>query len=416
MRAIVEPNGSSRQEPTRATAGEGPLAGIRVLDASTLYAGPIAAMLLGDFGADVLKLEHPRGDPARTVGPSKDGHGLWWKVISRNKRTATLLLSSVEGRQMMERLVADADVLIENFRPGVLEHWGLGPDRLLELNPRLVVLRVTGFGQTGPYAGRRAFGTLVEAMSGFAHQTGQADGPPTLPTSGLADGVAGIMGAYAAMLALYHRDAGGGDGQVIDLSLLRPLLAVLGPGPTAYDQLGIVPARRGNRSANSAPRNIYRTRDGRWVALSASAPSVAARVMALVGRPDMAERDWFPSAGERVHHAPELDEIVGAWIGARALDEVLAAFEEAGAAIAPVYDVRQLVEDPHVRATETLTAVEDEDLGPVLMQNLAFGLLGTPGRIRFPGRRLGQDTEAVYAERLGLDAEHVAALRERGVV
>jgi crotonobetainyl-CoA:carnitine CoA-transferase CaiB-like acyl-CoA transferase len=337
-------------------------------------------------------------------------------VIARNKRTATLLLSSPDGQQMMERLVEDADVLVENFRPGVLEQWGLGPDRLLELNPRLVVLRVTGFGQTGPYAHRRAFGTLVEAMSGFAHQTGEADGPPTLPTSGLADGVAGIMGAYAVMLALYHRDAGGGAGQVIDLSLLRPLLAVLGPGPTAYDQLGIVPARRGNRSANSAPRNIYRTADGRWVAMSASAPSVAARVMALVGRADMTEYDWFPSAGERVSHAPELDDAVGAWIGARELDEVLAAFEEAGAAIAPVYDVEQLVADPHVRATETLTAIEDEDLGPVLMQNLAFGLLGTPGRIRFAGRRLGQDTEAVYAERLGLDAEQLSDLRERGVV
>jgi crotonobetainyl-CoA:carnitine CoA-transferase CaiB-like acyl-CoA transferase len=203
---------------------------------------------------------------------------------------------------------------------------------------------------------------------------------------------------------------------VIDVSLLKSLLAVLGPGPTVYDQLGIVPARQGNRSANTAPRNIYRTRDARWVAVSASAPSVAARVMALVGRPDVAEQDWFASAGERVHHARELDEVVGAWIGARELDEVLTAFEDAGAAIAPVYDVQQLIDDPHVRATETLTTVEDEDLGPLLMQNLAFRLLGTPGRIRFPGRRLGQDTEAVYAERLGLDADEVAGLRERGVV
>jgi crotonobetainyl-CoA:carnitine CoA-transferase CaiB-like acyl-CoA transferase len=416
MTAIAERNRSSWQAPDEAAVGDGPLAGIRVLDASTLYAGPIAAMLLGDYGADVLKIEHPHGDPARTVGPNKAGQGLWFKVIGRNKRTATLLLSSAEGRGIMERLVADADVLIENFRPDVLEGWGLGPDRLLELNPGLVVLRVTGFGQTGPYARRRAFGTLVEAMSGFAHQTGDPDGPPTLPPSGLADGVAGITGAYAAMLALYHRDAGGGGGQVIDLSLLRPLLTVLGPGPSAYDQLGLVPARQGNRSANSAPRNIYRTRDRRWVAVSASALSVARRVMALVGRPDIAERDWFASAGERVRHAAELDEVVGAWIGARELDEVLAAFDHAGAAIAPVYDVQQLVEDPHVRATETLTTVADEDLGSLLMPNLAFRLLGTPGRIRFPGRRLGQDTEEVYAERLGLDGAEVARLRERGVV
>jgi crotonobetainyl-CoA:carnitine CoA-transferase CaiB-like acyl-CoA transferase len=387
-----------------------------VLDASTIYAGPIAAMLLGDYGADVLKIEHPSGDPARKLGPSKDGHGLWWKVIGRNKRAVTLLLSSPEGRRIMEKLVADADVLVENFRPGVLERWGLGPDRLLELNPALVVLRVTGFGQTGPYAGRRAFGTLVEAMSGFAHQTGDPDGPPTLPSGGLADGVAGIMGAFAVMLALYHRDADGGEGQVIDLSLLEPFLTVLGPGPSGYDQLGLVPARQGNRSANSAPRNTYRTSDGHWVALSASSPSVALRVMTLVGRPDMADQDWFASAGGRVHHAPELDEVVGAWIGARDLDEVLATFEEAGAAIAPVYDVQQLVDDPHVRATEMLTTVEDEDLGPLLMQNLAFRLLGTPGRIRFPGRRVGQDTEAVYAERLGLDAGQVAQLREQGVL
>jgi crotonobetainyl-CoA:carnitine CoA-transferase CaiB-like acyl-CoA transferase len=224
------------------------------------------------------------------------------------------------------------------------------------------------------------------------------------------------MGAYAVMLALYHRDVNGGAGQAIDLSLLRPLLTILGPGPTAYEQLGVVPGRQGNRSANSAPRNTYRTRDGRWVALSASAPSVAVRVLTLVGRPDIAEQDWFASAGERVRHAPELDEVVGAWIGARELDEVLSAFEEAGAAIAPVYDVQQLVDDPHVRETETLTRVEDEDLGSLLMQNLAFRLSGTPGRIRFTGRRLGRDTEEVYAERLGLDAEQVAGLRKRGVV
>jgi crotonobetainyl-CoA:carnitine CoA-transferase CaiB-like acyl-CoA transferase len=416
MATIAKANRSSWQAPVEGAAGDGPLAGIRVLDASTLYAGPIAAMLLGDYGADVLKLEHPSGDPSRTHGPSKHGHGLWWKVIGRNKRTATLLLSSPEGRQLMERLVADADVLVENFRPEVLERWGLGPERLLELNPNLVILRVTGFGQTGPYASRRAFGTLVEAMSGFAHQTGEADGPPTLPTSGLADGIAGIMGAYAVMLALYHRDAGGGTGQVIDLSLLRPLLTVLGPGPSVYDQLGLIPTRHGNRSSASAPRNIYATREGRWVALSAGSPSIAARVMVLVGRPDIAEQEWFASSAERLRHATELDEVVGAWIGARALDEVLTTFEEAGAAIAPVYDVQQLVDDPHVRETETLTTVEDEDLGSLLMQNLAVGLLGTPGRIRFPGRRLGQDTEQVYAERLGLDAEQVAQLRELGAV
>jgi crotonobetainyl-CoA:carnitine CoA-transferase CaiB-like acyl-CoA transferase len=397
-------------------AGDGPLAGIRVLDLGTVYAAPITAMLLGDYGADVLKIEHPRGDPARTHGPSRDGHGLWWKVISRNKRTATLVLSRPEGREIMERLVADADVLIENFRPGVMEKWGLGPERLLEINPGLVMLRVTGFGQTGPYAHRRAFGTLAEAMSGLAHQTGQPDGPPTLPPFGLADGVAAISGAYAVMLALYHRDANGGGGQVVDLSLLAPLLAILGPGPSAYDQLGAVPGRHGNRSANNAPRNADRTRDGRWVAISASATSIAERVMTVVGRPDIARQEWFPSARERVRHADELDRTVGDWIAARGFAEVMSAFEDAGAAIAPIYDMAQVAGDPHVRATNMITTVEDEDLGPLEMQNLLFRLLGSPGGIRFAGRGLGQDNDEIYGERLGLDDERVAQLREQGVI
>jgi crotonobetainyl-CoA:carnitine CoA-transferase CaiB-like acyl-CoA transferase len=237
-------------------------------------------------------------------------------VISRNKRTVTLNLSHDSGREIMERLVLEADVVVENFRPGVMEKWGLGPERLHELNPRLVILRVTGFGQFGPYATRRAFGTLAEAMTGFAHQTGQPDGPPTLPPFGLADGVTGLAGTIAVLLALYRRDRGWGTGrgQVIDVSLLEPLLTILGPGPSVYDQLGIVPGRHGNRSPNNAPRNTYMTRDARWVAISASAASIAERVMRLVGRPDIAEQPWFHSARERVRHADQLDGIVSSWI------------------------------------------------------------------------------------------------------
>jgi crotonobetainyl-CoA:carnitine CoA-transferase CaiB-like acyl-CoA transferase len=399
-----------------AVAADGPLAGVRVLDLGTVYAAPITAMLLGDYGADVVKIEHPRGDPARTHGPSKDGHGLWWKVISRNKRTATLVLSRPEGREIMERLVADADVLIENFRPGVMEKWGLGPERLHEINPNLVMLRVTGFGQAGPYAHRRAFGTLAEAMSGLAHQTGQPDGPPTLPPFGLADGVAAISGAYAVMLALYQRDVNGGGGQVIDLSLLAPLLAILGPGPSAYDQLDRVPGRHGNRSPNNAPRNTYKTRDGRWVAISASATSVASRVMEVVGRPEIAEREWFSSARERVRHADQLDGIVAQWIAARDFDAVMAAFDDAGAAIAPIYDMAQVATDPHIQATDMITTVDDEDLGPLKMQNLAFRLLGTAGRIRFTGRGLGEDNDFIFSDRAGLDRERIAQLRVDGVI
>jgi crotonobetainyl-CoA:carnitine CoA-transferase CaiB-like acyl-CoA transferase len=393
----------------------GPLDGIKVLDVSTVYAAPITAMLLGDMGADVLKVEHPNGDPARTHGWNREGHGLWWKVIARNKRAVTLNLGRPEGQELLRELVADADVIVENFRPGVMEKWGLGPDTLLDINPRLVMLRVTGFGQEGPYAERRAFGTLMEAMSGFAHQTGQEDGPPTLPPFGLADGVAGIAGAYAVLTALYHRDLRGGRGQVIDLALLEPLLGILGPGPTVYDQLGIIAGRHGNRSPNNAPRNAYLTRDGRWVAISASSTSIAERVMRLVGRGDLVDKPWFSSAGERSRRAEVLDGAVQKWISARDLDEVLEAFDDAGAAIAPIYDVEQLVNDPHVVARDTITTVDDEDLGPLKMQNLIFRLGETPGGIRWTGRRLGQDNDAVYAE-LGVDAERLAVLREKGVV
>jgi crotonobetainyl-CoA:carnitine CoA-transferase CaiB-like acyl-CoA transferase len=398
-------------------AAAGPLTGLRVLDLGTVYAAPITAMLLADYGADVIKVEHPRGDPARTHGLSKDGHGLWWKVIARNKRAITLNLGKPEGQEILRQLVVEADVVIENFRPGVMEKWDLGPEKLQQVNPGLVMLRVTGFGQTGPYAERRAFGTLAEAMSGLAHQTGQEDGPPTLPPFGLADGVSGVSGALAVMLALYHRDAHGGRGQVIDLSLLEPLLGILGPGPSVYDhQLGIIAGRHGNRSPSNAPRNAYLTADNRWVAISASATSIAERVMRLVGRPDIAEQPWFSSAGERVKRAELIDRPVSQWIRARPFSEVEAGFQAAGAALAPVYDIEALMHDPHVLARDVITTIEDEDLGPLKMQNLFFRLSGTPGSIRHGGRRLGQDTAQVLAELADVDAAQLGALRERGVI
>ena len=387
---------------------QGPLHGLRVLDVSTVYAGPITAMLLGDFGADVLKVELPAGDPARSHGwsvrdRSGTAHGLWAKVLGRNKTAMTLDVRTPEGREILLRLAADADVMVENFRPGVLEGWRLGPEELHAVNPGLVLLRTTGFGQDGPYARRRAFGSLAEAMTGFAHLTGQADGAPTLPPFGLADGVAGITGAFAVLTALRARDAGHG-GQVVDLSLYEPLLGIMGPAPSAYDQLGVVPQRQGNRSRNSAPRNTYRTRDGHWVAVSSGATSVAVRVVRLVGRPELADEPWFASARERVAHADELDDAVQAWIGARDLDEVVAGFEEAGAALFPVYDVAQLMADPQVRARDSVTTVDDEDLGPLRMQNVWFRLDRTPGRVRFGGRRLGYS------------AQEIADLRKAGVV
>jgi crotonobetainyl-CoA:carnitine CoA-transferase CaiB-like acyl-CoA transferase len=395
----------------------GPLQGLRVLDASTILAGPLCCQILGDFGAEVIKIEHPTaGDSMRGHGKSKDGQPLWWKEISRNKRTIGLSLSTPDGAALFRRLAERADVLVENFRPGTLERWGIGPEELHKVNPGLVIVRITGFGQSGPYAPRAGFGTLAEAMSGFAHLTGQADGPPTLPAFGLADSICGIAASSAAMMALWHRDRNGGSGQVIDMSLLEPIMTAVGPGPTVYDQLGVVEQRHGNRSTNNAPRNTYRTRDGDWVAISTSAQAIAERVMRLVGHPEVIDEPWFRSGGERAQHADLLDAYVGGWIGERTREEVVRGFEEAGAAIAPIYSARDIVEDPHVRATEMLTVVDDPDLGPMRMHNVMWRMSETPGRIRFTGRGLGADTEELLINELGCDPGEIAELRSRNVV
>jgi crotonobetainyl-CoA:carnitine CoA-transferase CaiB-like acyl-CoA transferase len=392
----------------------GALAGLKVLDVSTLFAGPLAATMLGDFGADVIKIEHPRGDPVRSHGASKDGVGLWAKVVGRNKRGITLYLGSPEGQDVFRRLVADADVVIENFRPGTLERWGLGYPQLSGDNPGLVLTRVTGFGQIGPYAGRPGFGTLAEAMSGFAAITGEPDGPPTLPPFGLADGIAALAAAFATMTALRARETTG-RGQVVDLAIIEPILTIVGPQPTVWDALHQVQERSGNRSANNAPRNTYLTRDGRWVAVSTSAQSIAERVMRLVGRPELTQEPWFASGGERAKHADILDEAVAAWVAQHDRDEVVRAFEEAHAAVAPIYDVRDIVADPQFQALESLVRIPDPELGSVLMQNVLFRLSETPGRINSAGPSLGQHTEEVLAE-IGIDADQLAELRRRGAV
>ncbi|MEU9513875.1 CoA transferase [Micromonospora sp. NPDC048169] len=397
--------------------GHGPLHGIRVLDVSTILAGPLCCQLLGDYGADVVKIEHPvAGDSMRGHGEAKDGVPLWWKEISRNKRTVGLSLSDPDGADLFLRLAATADVVVENFRPGTLERWGVGPDRLHEVNPGLVIVRITGFGQTGPYAARPGFGTLAEAMSGFAHLTGEADGPPTLPAFGLADSICGIAASSAAVMALYARDARGGRGQVVDMSLLEPIMTAVGPGPIAYDQLGVVGQRHGNRSTNNAPRNTYRTRDGSWVAVSTSAQAIAERVLRLVGHPEVIDEPWFRSGRERAAHADLLDAYVGGWIAERTRDEVLREFSAAGAAVAPVYDARDLVEDEHVRATEMITTVQDDDLGPMRMHNVMWRMSDTPGAIRFTGRALGADTDELLGTELGCTPEFLAELRARKVV
>ncbi|AZM93648.1 CoA transferase [Streptomyces sp. W1SF4] len=391
-----------------------PLAGTRVLDAATLFAGPGAATLLGDFGADVIKIEHPRGDPARRHGAQVRGESLWWKLVARNKRTVTLDLSRAEGQEICRALVRDADVLVENFRPGTFERWGLGYERLRELNPRLVMLRVSGFGRVGPMRHRAGFGTLAEAMSGFAHCTGTPDGPPTLPPFGLADGVAAVTAAYATMVALHAR-ATTGRGQVVDTALIEPILHLLGPQISAHQQLGIVQERSGNRSPHNAPRNTYRCRDGRWVAVSTSTQSVAERVMRLVGRAHLIEEPWFATGSGRAEHVEELDAAVGGWIAARGADEVVAAFEEAEAAVAPVYSAADIAADPQFAALGTVVHVDDPELGSLAMQGVPARLSDTPGRVRWAGRALGADNAEVF-ERLGIGARRRAELRGAGVI
>ncbi|TYL45054.1 CoA transferase [Nocardioides sp. BGMRC 2183] len=394
----------------------GPLTGVRVLDASTILAGPLACQILGDFGAEVIKIEHPAtGDGMRGHGPAKDGTPIWWKEIARNKRTLGLSLKHPDGADIFRALARQADVLVENFRPGTLERWGIGPEVLHELNPGLIIVRVTGFGQTGPYRSRAGFGTLAEAMSGFAHLTGDADGPPTLPAFGLADSVAGIAASSAVSMALYERERNGGTGQVIDLNLLNPLMTAVGPAPTVYQLTGAIGMRHGNRSTNNAPRNTYRTKDDHWVAVSTSAQAIAERVMRLVGHPEVIDEPWFAAGHTRAQHADELDAMVGSWIRARTRDEVVEAFTAAGAAIAPVYTAQDLVEDPHVRETAMLVEVPDDDFGTVLQHNVMWTMSTTPGEIRFTGREPGQDTDEILAG-LGIPAETRDELRASGAV
>jgi formyl-CoA transferase len=395
-------------------AEHGPLEGIKVIDAATLFAGPLAATVLGDFGAEVLKVEHPRGDPSRSHGYAKDGVGLWWKMLGRNKRAVTLSMSSPEGAEIFKQLARDADVVIESFRPGTFERWGLGYEELKEENPGLVLARVTGFGQFGPYSNRPGFGTIAESMSGFAHVTGQPDGPPTLPPFGLADGIAALATACAILMALRARDATG-KGQVVDLAIIEPIFTILGPQPQAYDQLGVIQGRTGNRSNNNAPRNTYQTKDGKWVAISTSAQNIAERVMRLVGRPEFIEEPWFQKGSERAKHADELDEAVGSWISERTTDEVVEAFEEANAAITPIYNIEDIMNDPQYQALDSIIDVEDPELGPIKMQNVLFRLSETPGEVNWSGPRLGEHNEEVYAE-LGIDEERLEELKAEGVV
>ena len=394
-----------------------PLDGLRVVDASTVIAGPTIGMLMGDFGADVIKVEHPRGDVLRNTGYQKDGVGLWFKMANRNKRCVTLNFSTEKGQEVFKKLIETTDILIENFRTGTMEKWGLGWEDLHAINPRLVMIRVTGYGQTGPYKNRAGFGTIAEAFSGFAAVTGTADGPPTLPNFGLADGIAAAYGTFAAMFALYHRDAQkSGVGQFIDLSIYEPLFQVMGPQPLQFDQLGVIQERIGNRSKNNAPRNTYQTKDGHWVAVSTNAPTIVKRVLTLCGGADVAADPRFQTPQGRVEHIDEVDGIVATWIAKHDLATVLDEFEKAEAAIGPAYTIDQIFQDPQYQAREDIVEIEDEDLGKMRMTNAFPFMSATPGKVRHGGPKKGQHNDEIFIEELGLSAEDVQALKDEGVI
>ena len=392
----------------------GALDGVRVLDLSNFLAAPMAGMFLADFGAEVLKVERPGGgDEMRQWGNNKDGVGLYYKVVNRNKKSVTLDLRTPFGRDAALRLASESDVVLENYRPGTLEKWGLGYEALSANNPGLVLVLVSGFGQTGPNSHRPGFGTLAEAYAGFAHINGEAGGPPLLPGFGLADSTTGLMAAFLAMVALKGREANGGRGQVVDLAIYESLFTLLGPQVVDFDQLGKVQMRNGSRLPFTAPRNTYRTSDGRWVSMAGSAQSIFVRVLAALEVPGLAADPRFADNRARLVNAEALDVELQKAFARFDLTEIMRRFDEAQAAVAPVNDVAAIFADPHFQARENITSVVDPELGgPVRMQNVAGKLSDTPGAVRWAATRVGEHNREILVDRLGIDP---AAVRAAGL-
>jgi crotonobetainyl-CoA:carnitine CoA-transferase CaiB-like acyl-CoA transferase len=398
---------------------QGPLAGLDVVDCSGMISGGFATAQLADFGADVKMVEHPEYVDSLREWPPFDGDtSLWWKSIGRNKRCITLDLSTEDGRELLLELTEDADLFFENFRPGTLERWGLGPETLREHNPGLIVVRLSGYGQTGPRSEKPGFGTVAEGISGWAHANGFPDREPLLPPISLADLTAAQFAVQAAMFAIFERDVGhggSGEGQVIDVSLYEPLFRLFLGDVEAYDRLGERRERTGNRHPSAAPRNVYETADGH-ITLSASSQAIFENVMRAIDRPDLIDDPRFATNDDRVNNAAELDAVIEEWTSERTTERAIAEMEAADAIVGPIYDMGDIFEDEQYEARDDITEVEDDELGTLRTANTVPKFSRTPGSVEHAGPRHGQHNEEVYLDELGLDAETYERLQEEGVV
>ena len=394
--------------------GSGPLKGLRVVELGMLFAGPLIATNLADMGAEVIKIEHPKGDVVRGLG--RGDNSLWWSVVARNKKLVGVDVKKPEGADVVRRLLATADVFIENFRPGRVKEWGLDYDTLRKVNPGLVMLHVSGYGQTGPYSERPGVGTLAEAFSGYAHVTGEPDGPPTLPSFPLADGVAALTGTYAVLAALWARDRNGGIGDEIDISLYEPLLSMTGPMLINFTKGGVVSNREGNRARWSTPRNTYKTKDNRWIAVSSAADSPAMRLFQAIGREDLTTNPAWATNRERLKRVDECDNMIAAWMLLHTQAEIMERLNEFDVLAAPVNDIEGILKDPHVQQRGSVVSIPDPVLGDTVVQEVVPRFRNAPGKINWLGRHeVGTDTLEFMVE-AGFSADEIQKLHRSGIV
>jgi crotonobetainyl-CoA:carnitine CoA-transferase CaiB-like acyl-CoA transferase len=398
--------------------GAAALAGLKVVECATVVAAPLCGRMLADFGAEVIHVEPPgKGDHLRNFGFEVDGINPWWKYYSRNKKLITLDISKPKGRAILLELLRNADIFIENFRTGRLDEWGIRFEDLQEINPRLIVTRVTGFGQTGPYASQPGFGTLVEAMSGFAEMTGEPDGPPTLPQFPLADSCAGFYATMATMFAVYNRDVvGTGKGQVVDVSIWESLYSILGPNALVDKLTGTPPKRMGNRAPTSAPRNTYKTADGRFIALAGATQTTAKRLFDLIGKPELMDDPRFKTNMARIENVAALDAHIDAWMAQHKLAEVVEILRKADVPFGPVNNIADIAVDAHAQARNMILEVPDENGTTLPMEGVFPRMTGTPGKVRHAGKSMGADNDEIYLNRLCMTRGELDALKKDGII